>query len=826
MDASLLDTDWIWHSGWIDHAKGSAGGFVHFRKRLNIGEVPLGPLRIQITADTRYKLYVNSQMVSAGPVKGDEHMWFYDEVDVQPFLRKGINRVSVRVLRFYYATPYATSFPRLPTPGLFVRTSDPQLRRCFGLQTDRTWEAALDDTTILRVDQKEDDFLHVYEDVKASRDAVGLTWVAATVLRLSKSHGLAPPWRLSPRLIPVSTSLPIRFKRISKLDSPLPLADWEGVLLPALDPPKILTLAAGSSHRIEIEADHHTTASLSFLFQRPLGSGSNLRVTYSECYEDEPDLVPYLRRKGDRTDNRKQLYGPQDQYHFVGAAGADIAHDLSYEPGARDLEIFSPFHFRTLRFIALDIDVAPDSDLVFVGVKMSETHYPLEVLGGFELPSADPHATPYNTIWDNSVRTLTNCMHDCYEDCPFYEQLQYAMDVRSSCLFTYAISGDDRLARQAIVQLHNSYRPALGLVASRSPAHQVQIIPNFSLFWICTVTDHFEHYADKTFTGRFLATCDSILESFAGRIDSKIGLVASSDKELGTAWDFVDWAPEWKPMGIPPQRTGFQTFTSMLYAVALQHMAATVRCIGRAAIAEDYTSRANLIISAIQRHCWNGTVFTDGLVDGADYSRDISEQVQIWAILCGATQGVEARNLLTRCLLQAQVKPLPEIETSSSITRASMAMSIYTLRAMSQIGGSFYDTHFHDFWNPWRAQIAQNMTTWCEDNVSVRSDCHAWSSVPLYEFMVEVAGVRPAVQGWDHILIKPRVKLFTQFDARVPLGGVLRPGVARVKWHKRGRTQITVDIENAPVSSVLMRLVLPDDSFHLHNGLNVVVHLD
>lgn len=72
-----------WHPDWADSAQGSAGGFVHFRKTLHVETAPTLPIVIQVTADTKYKLYIDQRPIFSGPIKGDEHLWFYDErVDV------------------------------------------------------------------------------------------------------------------------------------------------------------------------------------------------------------------------------------------------------------------------------------------------------------------------------------------------------------------------------------------------------------------------------------------------------------------------------------------------------------------------------------------------------------------------------------------------------------------------------------------------------------------------------------------------------------------------------------------------------------------------
>jgi len=61
--------------------------------------LPAEPKRakIIITAETRYRLFVNGQPVCRGPARGYPEHQPYDEIDIAPYLRKGSNVLAALV---------------------------------------------------------------------------------------------------------------------------------------------------------------------------------------------------------------------------------------------------------------------------------------------------------------------------------------------------------------------------------------------------------------------------------------------------------------------------------------------------------------------------------------------------------------------------------------------------------------------------------------------------------------------------------------------------------------------------------------------------------
>jgi hypothetical protein len=287
---------------WNDQPnESSAGGFVHFRKQFYVNDLPRDPVLVSITADTRYKLYINSRFVHYGPVKGDAQLWFYGKLDVQPYLKIGANHIAIDVLRLNHGTRFGTSFPRMPLGGLRVKQVQVMKghQDDLGIDTDDTWETAIDVSTHLAI-HPGDMFLNVYERADNEKDRE-LRWVSAKPHKIFTAFGLTPPWNLAPRQIPMARLQPSQFRAIHNLRSTVSQDIWEAVLLGGNgNMPSEIILPRGTVHHIKLEVDHHITAFLSFRFTRPRSPNSELRVTYSESYEDPPPEKSPYRLKFDR----------------------------------------------------------------------------------------------------------------------------------------------------------------------------------------------------------------------------------------------------------------------------------------------------------------------------------------------------------------------------------------------------------------------------------------------------------------------------------------------------------------------------------------------
>jgi alpha-L-rhamnosidase len=502
------------------------------------------------------------------------------------------------------------------------------------------------------------------------------------------------PWSIFPRTIPPLTETWKRFKGVTIVHKSAEgvsheqaSEQWKALLVDE----QPVVVPAQQEIEVDIQAHEYSTGYLHFAFRG--GAHAVVEHLSAESYELSARtnaLDPM--RKGNRLDFQNGfLNGQWDTYTVAG----------------RESEQYEPFWFRAFRFVRLKVKTG-DDPLYITNFAYRETNFPLEVRAHF-----NSNLLTFSSFWETSIRTLKNCMHETYEDCPYYEQTQYTFDTRIQILLTYVAAGDDRLARKTFHDFHAGSRPD-GLLSFRCPSHTNITLPAFSLFYPMMIHDHMMYFGDPALVKRFFPTIEGVLDYFDRQL-GHLGLVSRFSCRI---WCFTDWVERWNA-GIPPAtQTGPGTYNSLVYALALGNAAELARFIGRPEMADEYTSRKRVLIDAINTHCFDGTWYYDGPISDKETvpSGWLSQHSQIYAILAGAIEGEEARNLLRRAL------------HNDALEKVTLSQAFYLFRALEKT--RLYELA-PDVWKPWEIMITQGLDTWAETLEDPRSDCHAWSAGEL-----------------------------------------------------------------------------------------------
>ena len=89
----MKDARWITKNG----AGASDNATYYFKKDFDL-EVVKDAI-IEVSAQSRYKLYINGSFVACGPCKGTREKTYFDTVNVTEYLKVGENEIFVEVLQ-------------------------------------------------------------------------------------------------------------------------------------------------------------------------------------------------------------------------------------------------------------------------------------------------------------------------------------------------------------------------------------------------------------------------------------------------------------------------------------------------------------------------------------------------------------------------------------------------------------------------------------------------------------------------------------------------------------------------------------------------------
>lgn len=706
---------------WIAHpdVPGDAFGVFHFRRVFELASRP-DRFVVHVSADNRYRLFVNGEHVSSGPQRSDLMHWRYESLDLAPYLRAGRNVMAALVWNWGPERPIAQLSHRTG----FLLQGDSE--REAVVNTGRGWKV-LHDTGYAPIPVQLKTYYAAppgealdgsrypwgwedadYPDETWPPAAAGEGWNAErTELRGTHVTGEAGGWQLVPRSIPPMEERPVRFARVRRTEgveaSEAFLRGGEDLVVPARTR---ATLLLDQSHLTNAYAVLETSG----------GSGSTVTLTYAEA------LMDAAGRKGNRNDvDGKTIVGIRDVFR----------------PDGGEHRRFQTLWFRTYRYVQAEIETA-DQPLRIHDLHGIFTAYPFELRARF-----DSDLPWLADLWEMDWRGARLCAFETYFDTPYYEQLQYVGDTRIQALISLYMTGDDRLVRQAISHFDLSRIPE-GITASRYPSSLGQYIPTFSLLWIAMVHDYWMHRDDAEFVQTLLPGVRAVVGWFERRIDAT-GLTGPIPW-----WPYVDWAPAW-PGGVPPEgRDGHSTMIALQYVYALDRAAALETGLGSPSEADRDRRLAASLRTAARARAWDPErrLFRDA-PDAALYS----QQTNIMAVLADAIPPAQQRDLMDRVL------------TDTTLTQATYYYSFYLFEALSKAGLA---DRYVERLEPWRGMLRVGLTTVPETPEPTRSDSHAWSAHPNYGLLATVLGVRPAAPGFRSVRIAPHLGPLQRAEGRVP----------------------------------------------------------
>lgn len=748
-------TDWTsqyWPARWILHPTAPARqyGIFHFRKAI---ELPQKPNRfvVHVSADNRYRLFVNGKAVALGPARSDTQNWNYETLDLAPYLQAGRNVLAAQVWYMGEGAPFAQMSYQL---GFLVQ-GDGETEKI--VNTDASWKV-MQNPAYAPV-KNDIPKLRTYivmgdgDRVDAARYPWGWeqpayndsTWAAAKVFGFpTKPRGLGTDgnWALVPRTIPLMEEAVIRLATVRRTENEL----MSSAFLEGESP---VTVPANTKAVFLLDNSVLTNAYPELTVSK--GKDAVVTLTYAEA------LMDAKGRKGNRNEvEGRVIRGFEDQFVADGT-------------GSRT---FRPLWFRTYRYLQLTVETK-EEPLVLNNLVGKFTGYPFVEKAQFTASDST-----LKNIWNVGWRTARLCAGETYYDCPYYEQLQYTGDTRIQALISLYVAGDDRLMRKAIMDYDHS-RFNDGLTQSRYPSADFQVIPTFSLFWVCMLHDYWMHRQDDAFVKSFLPGMLGVLNWHEQRL-AKTGLNGPLEW-----WNFVDWA-DWKNAkneiagGVPAgARYGGSGILTLQQAYTYFRAADLLAYFGQNDEAEHYRALARQLNKAVYAQCWDAS---RGLFADTPEKNSFSQHANILAVLTDAVPVTQQAALLQ--------KTLADRNGPDSLTQATFYFKFYLFEALKKAG---MGNQFIPQLKPWRDMLALGLTTFAEQPEPTRSDCHAWSASPLYEFLSITCGIRPAEPGFKSVRIEPFLGDMATVNGTMP--------------HPAGA--ITVQFQKSPTGGLTGDIALP-----------------
>lgn len=733
-----------WDAQWISVPKTNPTGYgvYYFRKGFELTSIPKS-FPIHVSADNRYKLYVNEKLVSIGPARGDIQHWNFETVELGPYLRIGKNIIAAQVWNEAGLRPEG----HISLRTAFILQSGTNEGKF--LNTNETWKCIQDSSYspipvvmetyyVAGSGEKVNMVAHLkgWENVSFPDEG----WKASQVLfsgnpkNFIGEYGIPYGWLLVPSSLPQMELKPQRLLKLRKS---------EGIAVPKSFPANktSITIPANTVATLLLDQTFLTNAYPVITFNG--GKDGVISISYQEA------LFTKYPEKG----NRNMVEGKT----MIGRTD-NIISDGSIN------QHFTTLNWRTYRYMQLSI-TTKETPLVLEDIYGISTGYPFELNAKMETNNEE-----MQKILEIGWRTAKLCALDTYMDCPYYEQLQYIGDSRIQAMVSLYNSGDDRLIRNALNLINYSQQPE-GVTASRHPSVTPQYISTFSLWYIAMLHDYMMYANDSSFVKDKLSSSRQVLNFFK-RFQDKDGSLKNVPY-----WNFTDWVEStgWHEGKAPVGNNGNSALMDLQLLWAYQVAADMEQILGLKELASEYLQEAAQLKKTILEKYWDNN---RQLLSDRPEKDLFSQHANVLAILTGLVEPSETKNIAKKLLIDTSLAP------------ASIYFKYYLHQALVKAG---LGDNYLEWLGKWKENINMGLTTWAETSElnTSRSDCHAWGSSPNIEFYRIILGIDTDAPNFTKVKIEPHLG-----DIKSIAGEIPHPqGKIKVKYNiKNNKLNVEIDL--------------------------------
>ncbi len=720
---------------------------------------------INITADSRYKLFINGKYVGRGINRCESYYWYYNTFGLTQSLQEGENLVAI------HARYYGLDFAYYTRPGGRGRNKNNSGKGGNLFDVELAYKDGTTDhfgsgevSKVIRnagersnVPLKNDSlgFIEEFDSRQVPRDWNELRFDDTT-------------WKK-----PVILDYPIK---TLLLDENHPLR--EEFMYPSA------ILGIGENRDVNLDLDDEDRQSADFCVQHmlegprdPLASFDIVNVEALLGNEGICEIIP---KSGSETKVlsiflrfAKEMVG-YPQLLVEGPAGTTIdiiptekmrdqLPHLSFmdqKRGSRLIlrggkQFFEQWDWEGYCFMLLKVRHLTGS-LKIQRVGTNVTHMQLSRQGRFECSDAG-----LTRLWEACAHTLRCCAIDGYLDCPSREQRSYVGDAYPEALISYACFGEPRLTKKLIYDCAFGQRKD-GITYSFHPGDyeiQTHIIPDYCLYWIQLTADYYQYYGDEDALGDLYPHFLRAMDWFWAYLDPATGLLMDLPY-----WSFIDWSfPHDKPGTWAILNTQFMDVLSFLVSLA-DKFSDTKN-------ARRFRDKVNQLRPQIDKIFWDEQqgCYRDFAYQGALHG--ISYMTNAYLVLKGVTTDQQRiQKVIRRVFEFPGVAANDKAQIDDYYTKQQSHHSFgEDLKDRVVVAQPFFMHHVNQFfakmcrydlmakylrkWVP-MLDIGPTQTIW-ETWSNAGSECHAWAATPAYDLSTHVLGVKPASPGFANIEISP-----------------------------------------------------------------------